>query len=306
MQGFFLIKMAGENKVTDEPNTPQLKNETAACAQKLKDYFLEKKHAIVAYSGGVDSALLAYAAHLALEDKMMAALADSPSLSRREYRHAVNFAQLHGIPLRIIRTKEMQDPHYLANPANRCYFCKKALFQRIEELCKELTQSVENSDWPIFYGANRDDLGDFRPGIQAAEEASISAPYVELGFDKNTIREICKYFKLDIASKPAMPCLSSRIQYGEKVTAQKLNQVELAEDFLYDLGLKVLRVRHHGEIARIEIPHKDFETLHQNKEKITRKFHELGYTYVSLDLDGFKSGSMNAVLKSRKDSKNTI
>jgi uncharacterized protein len=285
--------------VPGEPHRLKLKNETAANAQKLKAYFSEKRHAIVAYSGGVDSALLAYAAHLALEDKMVATLADSPSLSRREYRHAVNFAQQHGIPLRIIRTTEMEDPHYLANPANRCYYCKKALFQRIEELCKELTQSVGDSAWPIFYGVNHDDLGDFRPGIQAAEEASILAPYIELGFDKNTIREICKYFKLDLAAKPAMPCLSSRIQYGEEVTAEKLNQVELAEDFLYDLGLKVLRVRHHGEIARIEIPPQDFETLLQNKEKITQKFHELGYTYVSLDLDGFKSGSLNAVLKSR-------
>ena len=285
--------------MSGEPNRPQLKNETAANALKLKQYFSEKGHAIVAYSGGVDSALLAYAAHLALEDKMVATLADSPSLSRREYRHAVNFAQQHGIPLRIIRTTEMEDPHYLANPANRCYYCKKALFQRIEALCKELTQSVEGSAWPIIYGVNRDDLGDFRPGIQAAEEASILAPYIELGFDKDTIREICKYFKLDLAAKPAMPCLSSRIQYGEAVTAEKLSQVEMAEDFLYDLGLNVLRVRHHGEIARIEIPPHDFETLLQNKEQIARKFHELGYTYISLDLDGFKSGSLNAVLESR-------
>ena len=285
-------------KVPGEPKKPQPRNETAAKAQELKQYFSQKGHAIVAYSGGVDSALLAYAAHLALGIKMVAALADSPSLSRREYRHAVNFAQQHGIPLRIIRTTEMEDPHYLANPANRCYYCKKALFQRIEKLCKELTQS-EESAWPIIYGANRDDLGDFRPGIQAAEEASILAPYVELEFDKNTIREICYYFKLDIAAKPAMPCLSSRIRYGEEVTAEKLNQVEMAEDFLYDLGMKVLRVRHHGEIARIEIPPHDFETLLQNKEKITREFHELGYTYISLDLDGFKSGSLNAVLKSQ-------
>lgn len=270
-----------------------------ACAQKLKEYFSKKGHAIVAYSGGVDSALLAYTAHLALDDKMVATLADGPSLSRREYRHAVNFAQHHGIPLQIIRTTEMQDPHYLANPANRCYYCKKALFQRIEELRKELTQSIEDSSWVICYGVNRDDLGDFRPGIQAAEEASILAPYVDLGFDKNTIRTICEFYGLEIAAKPAMPCLSSRIQYGEALTVEKLNQVELAEDFLYDLGLKVLRVRHHGEIARIETAPQDFETLLQNKERITRKFHELGFTYISLDLDGFKSGSLNAVLKSR-------
>ena len=280
-------------------HNPDHKTDPELCSRKLEGYFSKMGHAIIAYSGGVDSALLAYSAHLALGDSMLAVLADSPSLSRREYRHAVDFAQQHGIPLRIIRTKEMEDPHYLANPADRCYYCKKALFQQIETLSNELSQSKEGSEWPIAYGVNRDDLGDFRPGIQAAEEASILAPYVELGFDKNTIREICTYFELDIAAKPAMPCLSSRIQYGEGVTAEKLNQVELAEDFLYDLGLKVLRVRHHGDIARIEIPPQDFEILLQNKNKITQKFHELGYTYISLDLDGFKSGSLNAVLKSR-------
>lgn len=276
-------------------------NDAENCARKLEAYFLNQGYAIVAYSGGVDSALLAYGAHLALEDKMVAALADSPSLARREYRFAVNFAQTHGIPLQIIRTGEMQDPRYLANPANRCYYCKKALFERIEDLRAELKKFAESPTWPIFYGVNLDDLGDFRPGIQAAEEASILAPYVELGFDKNTIRAIGEYYGLEIATKPAMPCLSSRIRYGEEVTLDKLNQVELAEDFLYDLGLKILRVRHHGEIARIEIPPRNFETVLQNKDKITRKFHELGFIYISLDLDGFKSGSLNAVLKSKNN-----
>jgi uncharacterized protein len=191
----------------------------------------------------------------------------------------------------------MQDPRYLANPANRCYYCKKALFEKIEELRHELGPSVESPAWPIFYGVNLDDLGDFRPGIQAAEEASILAPYVELGFDKNTIRAMSKYYGLEIAAKPAMPCLSSRIRYGEEVTAEKLNQVELAEDFLYDLGFRILRVRHHGETARIEVPPQDFDALLKNKERISQKFHELGFIYISLDLDGFKSGSLNAVLK---------
>lgn len=278
-------------------HNPDPKTDPEFCSRQLKDYFSKMGHAIIAYSGGVDSALLAYSAHLALGDNMVAALADSPSLSRREYRHAVNFTQQHGIPLQIIRTTEMEDPHYLANPANRCYYCKKALFQTIEELRKELTQSVENSNWPIFYGVNLDDLGDFRPGIQAAEEASILAPYVELGFDKNAIRAISQYFKLEIAAKPAMPCLSSRIQYGEEVTVAKLNQVEQAEDFLYDLGFRILRVRHHGDTARIEIPPENFGTLIKHKDKICEKFHELGFAYVSMDLDGFKSGSLNAVLK---------
>ena len=276
---------------------PDPKTDPEFRSRQLKDYFSKMGHAIIAYSGGVDSALLAHSAHLALDDNMLAVLADSPSLSRREYRHAVNFAQQHGIPLQIIRTTEMEDPRYLANPANRCYYCKKALFDRIEELRKDLTQSVENSAWPIFYGVNLDDLGDFRPGIQAAEEASILAPYVELGFDKNTIRAISEYFKLEIAAKPAMPCLSSRIEYGEEVTVAKLNQVEQAEDFLYDLGFRILRVRHHGDTARIEIPPENFETVIQHKDKIREKFHELEFAYVSMDLDGFKSGSLNAVLK---------
>ena len=275
---------------------PAPQNEVATHAKKLSDYFSAKGHAIIAYSGGVDSALLAYAAHQALGNKMMAALADSPSLARKEYRDAVNFTQQHGIPLRIVRTSEMEDPRYLANPANRCYYCKKALFETIEELRKALAQPTDESTWPIFYGANTDDLGDFRPGMEAAREASIQAPYVELGIDKQTIRNICAHYRLEIAQKPAMPCMASRIAYGEAVTVEKLSQVEKAEDFLYDLGLRVLRVRHHGETARIEVPPQDFATILENQDRIRQKFHDLGFVYVSLDLDGFKSGSLNAVL----------
>ena len=282
--------------MTGHPKQPVLKNETAAKVQELSDYFLKKGYAIVAYSGGVDSALLAFAAHQALGNKMLAALADSPSLARKEYRFAVNFAQEHGIPLRIIRTSEMEDPRYLANPANRCYYCKKALFETIEELRQALSQPFDESGWPIFYGANIDDLGDFRPGMEAAREASIQAPYVELNFDKKTIRNICAHYRLEVAQKPAMPCMASRIAYGESVTVEKLNQVEKAEDFLYDLGLRVLRVRHHGQTARIEVPLQDFATILAHQKRISEKLHELGFVYISLDLDGFKSGSLNAVL----------
>jgi uncharacterized protein len=282
--------------VTGHPKQPVLKNEAAAKAQELSDYFFKKRHAIVAYSGGVDSALLAFAAHQALGNQMLAALADSPSLARKEYRLAVNFAQEHGIPLRIIRTSEMEDPRYLANPANRCYYCKKALFETIEELRQALSQPFDESGWPIFYGANIDDLGDFRPGMEAAREASIQAPYVELNFDKKTIRNICAHYRLEVAQKPAMPCMASRIAYGESVTVEKLNQVEKAEDFLYDLGLRVLRVRHHGQTARIEVPLQDFATILTHQKRISKKLHELGFAYISLDLDGFKSGSLNAVL----------
>lgn len=271
-------------------------HQAAANAQKLSQYFQEKGRAIIAYSGGVDSALLAYAAHRALGNNMLATLADSPSLSRKEYRFAVHFAREHGIPLQIIRTAEMENPGYLANPANRCYYCKKALFETIEELRKALAKPADESAWPIFYGANLDDLGDFRPGMQAAREASIQAPYIDLGFDKQAIRQICAHYRLEIAQKPAMPCMASRIAYGEALTAEKLNQVEKAEDFLFDLGLRVLRVRHHGETARIEVPPQDFGIILEHRDRIRKKFHELGFVYVSLDLDGFKSGSLNAVL----------
>ena len=270
-----------------------------AWAKKLKAYFSGYEGAIIAYSGGVDSALLAFVAHLALGNNMLAALADSPSLSRREYRHAVAFAKDHGIPLQIIDTREMQNPFYAANQGDRCYHCKKALFERINELRNQPGNPLSDSPWPIFYGVNLDDLGDYRPGIQAADEASILAPYVELKMDKTAIRKVCDFFDLDVAAKPAMPCMASRIAYGQEVSVEKLKQVEAAEDFLYHLGLRVLRVRHHGDTARIEILPQDFELAIRHRENIGRKLHELGFLYVALDLDGFKSGSLNAALEEK-------
>jgi uncharacterized protein len=266
--------------------------------KKLKAYFSGHEGAIIAYSGGVDSALLAYVAHLVLGKNMLAALADSPSLSRREYDHAVAFAKDHDIPLQIIDTREMQNPHYAANQGDRCYHCKKALFEKIEEMRMQPGNPLSKSPWPVFYGANQDDLGDYRPGIQAADEASILAPYVDLKMDKIAIRNVCTFFGLDVADKPAMPCMASRIAYGQEVSVEKLKQVETAEAFLNDLGFQVLRVRHHGDTARIEIVPQDFDLAMQQRKTISRKLHQLGFLYVTLDLDGFKSGSLNAVLKS--------
>ena len=263
----------------------------------MTKFFNTQQCAIVAYSGGVDSALLAYAAHRALEDAMVAVLADSPSLSRREYRQAIDFAQTHGIPLQIIRTREMENPAYQVNQADRCYHCKKALFEKIDSLRRQLQGSSDMKPWPVSYGVNLDDLGDYRPGIQAAREASIQAPYVELGITKQTIRQVCVYYKLEIADKPAMPCMASRIAYGQEVTQEKLSQVEKAEDILYDLGFRVLRVRHHGDTARIEVPSEEIAPLITKRIEVSKQFHELGFLYVSLDLDGFKSGSLNAVLE---------
>jgi len=267
--------------------------------KKLKTYFSRYEGAIIAYSGGVDSALLAYIARLALGKNMLAALADSPSLSRREYDHAVAFANDHDIPLQIIDTREMQNPFYAANQGDRCYHCKKALFERIDELRGKPANPFSNTLWPIFYGVNLDDLGDYRPGIQAADEAAIQAPYVELKIDKNVIRAVCNFLGLEVADKPAMPCMASRIAYGQEVSVEKLKQVEAAEDFLNDLGFKALRVRHHGDTARIEIAPEDFGMAMQHREAISHKLHELGFLYVTLDLDGFKSGSLNAALRKK-------
>ena len=272
--------------------------ESRQSTQKLEEHLEKMQQTMIAYSGGVDSALLAFAAHRVLGERMVAVLADSASLSRREYRNALGFAQENSIPLQIIRTRELEDPSYQANQADRCYHCKKSLFAKIEVLRKQLQGSRDMEPWQISYGVNVDDLGDYRPGIQAAREASIQAPYLELGFSKQTIREVCAYYNLEIADKPAMPCMASRIAYGEKVTPEKLSQVEQAEDFLYDLGLLVLRVRHHGDTARIEVPLPDFETILTHREEIRQKFHALGFVYVAMDLDGFKSGSLNSVLKS--------
>ncbi|MBW1697126.1 MAG: ATP-dependent sacrificial sulfur transferase LarE [Deltaproteobacteria bacterium] len=269
-------------------------------AEQLEQYFLKQPGAIVAYSGGVDSALLAYAAYRALGDRMVAVLADSASLARREYQNALDFAKHHNIPLKIIQTNEMQNPLYQANKENRCYYCKKALFDKLKQLQQHIATSLQAPPWPLFYGANIDDLGDHRPGIQAAREESILAPYVELGIDKKTIRAICTYYGLSIADKPAMPCMSSRISYGEKVTVQKLSQVEKAENLLYDLGLRILRVRHHGDVARIEVQPHDFQRVLEHRGKIVEAFRSIGFIYVSLDLDGFKSGSLNLSLKSKE------
>ena len=268
-----------------------------AWATKLKMYFAAHEAAIIAYSGGVDSALLAYVARLTLGNNMLAALADSPSLSRREYRHALSFAKDHDIPLQIIDTHEMQNPFYAANRGDRCYHCKKALFERINELRMQPGNPFSNLPWPIFYGVNLDDLGDYRPGMQAADEAAIQAPYLELKMNKTAIRTVCNFFGLEVADKPAMPCIASRIAYSQEVSVAKLKQVETAEDFLSDLGFEVLRVRHHGDTARIEIAPQDFALAMQHRETISRKLHDLGFLYVTLDLDGFKSGSLNAALK---------
>lgn len=266
---------------------------TAQSNQELSALLKSNGPLLVAYSGGVDSALLAYLAHKALGNSMLAVLADSPSLARREYRQAIEFTQSHHIPLKIVRTQELSSEGYRANAGDRCYYCKRSLFEKLTELQKNLNK---DQAWKIAYGVNLDDLGDYRPGLKAAREADVFSPYLELQIGKSLIREMAHEFNLNVADKPAMPCLSSRIPHGQKVDIEKLSMIEKAEDHLFDLGFRVFRVRHHNEIARIEVPPEAFESILKHRAPISHFFRELGFHYVTLDLSGFESGSLNREL----------
>jgi uncharacterized protein len=247
---------------------------------------------LVAYSGGVDSALLAWMAHKVLGEKMLAVLADSPSLARNQMREAVAFAQEHGIPLEIIRTEEMERPDYVRNNTSRCFHCKDELFRVMED--KNRTLGFGH----IAYGMNVDDRGDFRPGQRAAALHGVVAPLVDAGFGKQDVRELARELGLCVWDKPASACLSSRIEYGRPVTREALTAVEEGEEALRGLGFRQFRVRHHGEIVRIEIAREELNrafTLTM-ANTLVPIFKSLGFKYVTLDCEGFRSGSMNAVL----------
>ncbi|HSA92487.1 MAG TPA: ATP-dependent sacrificial sulfur transferase LarE [Terriglobales bacterium] len=247
---------------------------------------------LVAYSGGVDSAFLAWAAHEALGEKMLAVLADSPSLARAHLADALAFAEEQHIPLEIIATEELDRPEYARNDAARCFHCKDELFTVLEGLRRERGFDA------VAYGVNLDDLGDFRPGQDAARQHGIATPLVDAGLTKAEIRELARRSGLRVWEKPASACLSSRIEYGRPVTREALAQVEQGEDALRALGFRQFRVRHHGETVRIEIaPEEMPRALSPDMaQEFTRIFKALGFTYVTLDLEGYRSGSMNAVL----------
>jgi len=253
---------------------------------------------VVAYSGGVDSVFLARVAHDVLGDRSIAVIADSPSLPRRELREAVEIAGLFGIPLRVVNTAEFQNDRYLANPTDRCYFCKHALFSELEPLARSLGFAV------IAYGENASDVGDHRPGAKAAGEFQVRAPLKEAGLTKPEIRELSARLGLPTADKPQLACLSSRIPTGEPVTPEKLRMIEDAEYLLRDLGFHDVRVRHHelggtlrGHLARVEVGGGEFARLLDStvRERITDGFRTAGYTQVTLDLAGYRRGSNNGV-----------
>jgi uncharacterized protein len=247
---------------------------------------------LVAYSGGVDSAFLAWAAYQALGDRMLAVIADSASLARTHLQDAIAFASEQGIPLEVIATEELDRPEYIRNDSSRCYHCKDELFTVMEGY-----RSAHGFD-SIAYGVNVDDQGDFRPGQAAAKQHNVSAPLLEAGLTKQEIRELARAAGLRIWDKPASACLSSRIEYGRPVTREALSVVEQGEDALRILGFRQFRVRHHGEIVRIEIAREELvrALTPEMAAEFTRVFKTLGFKFVTLDLEGFRSGSMNALL----------
>jgi uncharacterized protein len=258
----------------------------------LEDYLRPLGRLLIAYSGGIDSAYLAYVAKRQLGDKMLAVLADSPSLARAQMRDAQAFAEENAIPLQIIETAEMDRAEYRRNDSMRCFHCKDELFTVMEGFASE------NGYTHVAYGVNNDDQGDFRPGQKAAKRHGVVAPLLEAVMTKADIRELARQAGLRVWDKPASACLSSRIEYGRPVTPEALLQVERGEDALRALGFRQFRVRHHGEIARIEIAREELHKAMTTEmaREFTRIFKELGFTYVTLDLEGFRSGSMNALL----------
>jgi len=262
---------------------------------------------LVAYSGGVDSVFLACVAHQVLGKKSLAVIADSPSLPRREFEAALSTAKQFEFAVRIVRTQEFENPSYLANPSNRCYFCKHELFTELAPLAKAEGFAV------IAYGENASDIGDFRPGAQAAAEFQVCAPLKEAGLTKAEIRQLSSELGLPTADKPQMACLSSRIPYGEPVTEEKLLMIEQAENVLRDLGFYDVRVRHHElngnsfapqqksttNLARIEVGHSEMPKFLQgdNSTKVAEALRKIGYAHVTLDLAGYRRGSTNELLK---------
>lgn len=248
---------------------------------------------LVSYSGGVDSAFLAWVAHQALGSDMLAVIADSPSLARSHLDDAVSFAREQNIPLEIISTAEMDRPEYVRNDASRCFHCKDELFTVLETF-----RQAHGFD-SIAYGVNVDDQGDFRPGQEAARQHSVAAPLLEARLTKEEIRLLARDAGLRLWDKPASACLSSRIEYGRPVTREALSVVERGEDALRQLGFRQFRVRHHGDIVRIEIATEELpRALNLNMAaEFVRIFKDLGFKFVTLDAEGFRSGSMNSLLQ---------
>ncbi|MGB3208186.1 MAG: ATP-dependent sacrificial sulfur transferase LarE [Crinalium sp.] len=260
--------------------------------EQLQTLFTEMEMALIAYSGGVDSTLVAKIAYDVLGDRALAVTAESPSLLPEELEDARIQAVTIGIRHQVVQTHEIENPNYTANPVNRCYFCKSELHDTLKPLAQQLGYPY------VVDGVNADDLHDYRPGIQAAKERGARSPLAELGITKAEVRELSKYLGLPWWDKPAQPCLSSRFPYGEEITIPKLQRVGRAEIYLRKLGLKNLRVRSEGDTAKIELPPEQIKefVLTTDLPTLVSAFQEFGFIYVTLDLEGYRSGKLNQVL----------
>ncbi len=275
-----------------ESHPPLVVHEVEAKLHALEARLQQLGTLMVAYSGGVDSAFLAATAHRVLGSGMLAVLADSPSLARRDMEQATDFAQSIGMPLRVILTEELDRPEYQRNDASRCFHCKTELFTGMQALGKEL--GFQN----IAYGMNADDTKDFRPGQRAALEHEVLAPLADVSLSKVEVRALAKAAGYTLWDRPAAPCLSSRVEYGRTVTREVLEQVERAEESMRQLGFREFRVRHHGELARVEITRAEMPLAltMEMLDAITASLKRIGFQYITLDCGGFRSGSMNAIL----------
>lgn len=261
--------------------------EEAALMQVIRRY----PSAVVAYSGGVDSTVVAVAAFRALgAGRMLAVTGDSPSVARSELRGAALIAEQGGFPWMTVPTNELEDGRYQANDGTRCYFCKSELYGVLDTIRSERGLSV------VMDGFNQDDLGDFRPGLKAGQEHQVVSPLKEAGLGKDSVRRLARTWGLSNWDKPASPCLSSRIPYHTPVTVERLKQVEAAEDALHNAGFRQVRVRHHGPLARIEVPIEDLPLVLAQREAILEAIKQAGYRFVALDLDGLTSGSLNTLI----------